>query len=274
GILHSKGEYITHVDSDDWLHKTALEKMIIAADSSKADIVIAKYFRVMDRYGVFQKASPYNIPNDLILDSQSFIRDYFIGFFGVNRFSISMWAKLYKKSFIDKIEITIGGFDLGEDLNYNIQVFPKANIIHFIDSPIYFYRFGGMTTKLNEKIIESALSMFNLKKKMIVEYNKPEYNKWIIIEMVNYIKSFVKMMIEYKRNDPVFINTSLNELFSRPEIYDVIEYSRNLENFKNDNFVKALQRQDIDTMLEIQAVVYKKEKFRKSLIRTVSNCLK
>lgn len=274
GLGYAKGDYITHIDSDDWVDITALEKMITAAESSHADVVIAKFTRVMDRFGLLKKPSPYNLPHNFLLDNASFMKDYFIGFFGINKFSISMWAKLYKKSFIDQQHIAIGGFDMGEDLYYNIQVFPKATKIHFIDAPIYFYRFGGMTTKLNEKIIEAAIGMYNLKKKSIIEYNKPEYTKWIVIEMVNYVKSYVKMLVEYKGSEPQFISNTIEKLLNCPEINEVVTTAKDYDHYQSDAFVKALVAKDIPTLVAIQTAIYNKEKFKKSLIRTVSNWLK
>lgn len=185
-----------------------------------------------------------------------------------------MWAKLYKKSFIDQQDIAIGGFDMGEDLYYNIQVFPKAKKIHFIDAPIYFYRFGGMTTKLNEKIIAAAIGMYSLKKKAIVQYNKPEYTKWIVIEMVNYLKSYVKMLVEYKSKEPQFITDSIQKLLEKEEIVEVITTAKDYEHYQNDTFVKALVTKDIPTLIAIQSAIYNKEKFKKNLIRTVANWLK
>lgn len=274
GLGYAKGEYITHIDSDDWVDVTALEKMITAAESSNADVVIAKFTRVMDRFGLLKKPSPYNLPHNFMLDNATFMNDYFIGFFGINKFSISMWAKLYKKSFIDQQNIAIGGFDMGEDLYYNIQVFPHASKIHFIDAPIYFYRFGGMTTKLNEKIIEAAIGMYNLKKKSIEQYNKSDYTKWIVIEMINYLKSYVKMMVEYKSHDQDFIFQTIDKLLERAEIKEVIAIAKDYEHYKNDAFVKALVEKNKPELVAIQTAIYNKEKFKKSLIRTVSNWLK
>lgn len=274
GLGYAKGDYITHIDSDDWVDVTALEQMITAAESSNADVVIAKFTRVMDRFGLLKKPSPYNLPHNFMLDNETFMKDYFIGFFGINKFSISMWAKLYKKSFIDQQDIAIGGFDMGEDLYYNIQVFPKAKKIHFIDAPIYFYRFGGMTTKLNEKIIAAAIGMYSLKKKAIVQYNKPEYTKWIVIEMVNYLKSYVKMLVEYKSKEPQFITDSIQKLLEKEEIVEVITTAKDYEHYQNDTFVKALVTKDIPTLIAIQSAIYNKEKFKKNLIRTVANWLK
>lgn len=274
GLSHAKGEYITHVDSDDWIGKTALEQMIKSAESSNADIVIAKFVRVMDRFGLISKPSPYAIPHNLILVHETFMKNYFIGFFGVNKFSISMWAKLYKREFIERHPLVLGGYDLGEDLVYNIQLFPKANRIHFIDAPIYFYRFGGMTTKLNEKIIDAAIRMYSLKKIAMQDYQKHEYQKWVVIEMINYLKSYLKMLVEYKSKDTDFIFANLNKIMDRTEIIEVIQIVKDYEYYKNDHFVKALIQHNTAELVRIQTAEYLKSRFKKRLIRTVANWLK
>ena len=274
GLVHAKGEYITHVDSDDWISKTALERMIESAESSNADIVIAKFIRVMDRFGLINKRSPYNIINNLILDNETFMNDYFKGFFGVNKFSISMWAKLYKREFIERYTLVLGGYDLGEDLVYNIQIFPKANRIHFIDEPLYFYRFGGMTTKLNDKIIDAAIGMYRLKQKAMQDYQKYDYQRWVVIEMINYLKSYIKMLVEYKSNDRDFIYSNLKSILERKEIVEVVQIAKNYDIYKSDSFVIALVQYNLGELIHIQTAEYLKIRFKKNLIRTVANWLK
>ena len=274
GLSHAKGDYVTHVDSDDWIDATAFERLMTAALQSNADIVTARFTRVIDRFGLIKRESSYNLPDNLVIDHTKFMNNYFINFFGINKFSVSMCGKLYKKSFIDQHQIAIGGFDMGEDLYYNIQMFPKAALFHFINTPIYFYRFGGMTTKLNEKIIEAAIGMYNLKKKTIEQYHKPDYTKWIVIEMINYLKSYVKMLVEYKSNDPDFILKTIDKLLERDEIKEVITIAKDYEHYKSDAFVKALVEKNKPELVAIQTAIYNKEKFKKTLIRTVSNWLK
>lgn len=274
GLTHAKGDYVTHVDSDDWIDAMAFERLIKAALLSNADIVTARFIRVIDRFGLIKKESSYHLPENLVIDHTEFMENYFINFFGINKFSVSMCGKLYKKSFIDQHQIAIGGFDMGEDLYYNIQMFPKAALVHFINTPIYFYRFGGMTTKLNEKIIEAAIGMYNLKKKAIEQYDKPAYTKWIVIEMINYLKSYVKMLVEYKSNDQNFIFKTMDKLLERAEIVEVVGIAKGYEHYKNDAFVKALVEKNKPELVAIQTAIYNKEKFKKSIIRTVSNWLK
>ncbi len=274
GLDYAQGEYITHIDSDDWVEVTALQKMVEAAESSQADIVVAKFTRVMDRFGLIKKASPNKVPHNFILENEQFMKEYFVNFFGINKFSVSMWAKLFKKSFLDEQEIALGGFDMGEDLYYNIQVFPKASKIHFIQDPIYFYRFGGMTSRMNEKIIDAAIGMYLLKKRLIVQHQKPEYTKYIVIEMINYLKTYIKMLVEYKGKDTIFIVKKVEDLLAVIEIQEVIQTAKEYDYFKNDLFVTALVNQQTNQLIALQTEIYTKEKFKKNLMRWVSNLLK
>lgn len=56
GVEHSKGEYITFVDSDDWLKETFLADLYEAITRTGADIALSTYVK----YDDFQ--SVYNIP--------------------------------------------------------------------------------------------------------------------------------------------------------------------------------------------------------------------
>lgn len=60
GIEKAKGEYISFVDSDDWLDTEALEKMYNLAKKNKSDIVICDMIDHYDNYTIYHNCTKYN----------------------------------------------------------------------------------------------------------------------------------------------------------------------------------------------------------------------
>ncbi|MCQ9626450.1 glycosyltransferase [Cetobacterium somerae] len=93
GLKISRAEYISFVDSDDWVETTLYEEMYFLMEKEKSDIVESGFFKYKD--------------NILILKKDIDKKEYFP----------TVWAKLFKKSIIDKHNIKfLLNVHCGEDL--------------------------------------------------------------------------------------------------------------------------------------------------------------
>jgi glycosyltransferase involved in cell wall biosynthesis len=262
GLEAAEGIYICHVDSDDWLVEGALKKMADIAILKDVDIVVGDYYRVLDKYGLIkQKQSGASCSKDTIITKKDFIENYYIGFFGINIFSISMWARIYKKSFLDTLEISSldKEFGLAEDLPYNIQVFPEAKSIYFMSEFICYYRFGGSTSKFNKMHMSSSLKMYDLKKEMIRKYAYEKMNSSIMYELKNCLKSYVEMLIRYKPYSYENVILEIEKTVNSIQFDEVIAFFKK-EN-KNDLFVNALIEKNIPAIYLLVEKACNKKKF-------------
>jgi len=273
GIEKAKGIYVAHLDSDDWLSKKGLESLYKEAIKFDADIVVGKFKRVFDRFGLIKKPSLIDdvLSNKIILQGE-FRADFYKNFFGINIFPVSMWGRLYKKSFIDSIYITELGYNLGEDLNYNIQVFPEAKKIFFSNEYVYFYRYGGMTSRYNEKIIIAALKMFELKKRMITKYDYLGIKKYIFFELKNFLKTYIEMLIVYKPFSKEKSFEIIKNLINNKNFTETINfYKKNGSN--NDIFAESLVNLDITKMFAIIQEKIHKERYVRNAKKILSSIL-
>jgi glycosyltransferase involved in cell wall biosynthesis len=271
GLKIAKGEWIVHVDSDDWLPANALELLYEDALSHNADIVVGKYTRVLDKYGLIKKQENQssNLENKLV-KQEEFMKNYYNSFFGVTGFSVSMWAKIYRKSFLDQIEIPLLGDFLGEDLNYNVHVFPKADIIFFSSKMVYYYRFGGMTSRFAKHLMDAALRQYDLKMKMIDLYEKPEYNAYVLIELKNYLLSYIKQIIIY---NPF----SKEKAFAKVRTYLNTDAMKEVKSFyieeKDNLYIKSIVEGDLETMFHEVKKIVKKDRLNRFLKTVFSRLL-
>ena len=155
GIEHSKGEYITFVDSDDWLKETFLADLYEAIESTGADIALSTYIKYDDLQSV------YNIPiigeyYERIWLSDEFIRELPKLEMEDNSYS-NPWAKLFKRELFLTICFPKG--KLIEDTRTNIKLFLESSRLIYINKCLYFYRIrgGSIIQTVTENLLEDVL---------------------------------------------------------------------------------------------------------------------
>lgn len=269
GVAVAKGRYLCHLDSDDWLPHNALRILLKYASENDADIVAGNMERVFDRFGIIKKTARTFSSQHLVIDNETFMRDYYINFFGVNIFPVSMCGKLYRTRYVKSIAINKLGFNLGEDLNYNIQMFPHAKKIVMIPDVVYCYRYGGMTSKFNCQLMPAAIKMYNLKRMMAANFNTVTYYKYINIELKNYLKTYIEMFFKFEPSSTEH-RRQLGEILNLPELLELKEYYSLQE---TEGFEKAFSEGDIDGMCQYVRADYEKNIVRYKLIRTLSKLI-
>ena len=149
------GDYVFHVDADDYIARDAIEKLSIQAMNSNSDIVDAPYSKV-DGDRIVCTNTPYKGPK---IDYLHLI----VGRTGLVNNQI--WGKLIKKSlYVENNINAIEGIDYGEDYS----VFPKL-LFHSqkrtcIDSVVYYYNISNATSYMHsasKKAMESYIRAEN-----------------------------------------------------------------------------------------------------------------
>lgn len=244
GILASKGDYICFVDSDDWLEKEALKRMYDIAFETDADYVEIGMQRVLDRHKIIKKKANPAV-RGLITQPQLFDL-YYISFFGVNILSVNMCGKLYKSSILKEPPQPIG-LAMGEDLYFNLEIFPRLKKI-YIDNYIgYNYRFGGMTTRYNKNLFPNLKVLYGIKKEKIEKYQYYKASEYIHIELKNVLISDIKQRILFKYGSQEDIINQINQ-----ELMDSVW--NDIQQIKDSNIssiVQAIINKDANTIYEI-----------------------
>jgi glycosyltransferase involved in cell wall biosynthesis len=127
GLDMAIGEFIMHVDSDDWIENNAIEVLLKKQCETNADIVIGAY-KVIYKY---RKVTfiPHQIEESVIPLDALFKEDIF-------RY---LWGKLYRKSCLCKYQVT--EFSIGEDTVVNTQILAHSlyKSVAIITDIIYNY---------------------------------------------------------------------------------------------------------------------------------------
>jgi glycosyltransferase involved in cell wall biosynthesis len=142
GIDLAKGEFITHIDSDDWIELNAFELFIEKQKKTNADIVIGVFSTIFN-----DLTEEYLFPE---ISKDTLVLEYF--FYARCR---NCYAKLIRKKLYDNI--IVPPYSMGEDGIYNVQIFSKLNDISqtaIVDSVIYNY------DKRNENSITNKANFY------------------------------------------------------------------------------------------------------------------
>lgn len=183
GILAAKGNYIMHVDSDDWLLPNALEQLYQIISTKNVDIVVFNYLREND----LGKQTFINaIQKNKIINNKKEVLEFFQG---------ACWNKIVKRELLDNIIYGNIGINSEEDLIYSIEILLKSKSIYLFDKLhyVYFDNSSSITTTISpinylqhQHIVFSQLELIFLKYKpeqYIFDFYLDYFEKWIYLSI-------------------------------------------------------------------------------------------
>ena len=166
GIDHATGDFVTFVDSDDWIEKNAIEFGVEKASASEADIVIWSYFKNFPNEERTLSLLPngdqvYNENKDLLY-LKSIYQFYGQEKLGDTVSAGTTWGKFYKASLIKDNNIRFKKeLTRSQDVIFGLYAFSKARDIEYYDIPLYHYRINNSSTCSGSRFIEDTKTPFN-----------------------------------------------------------------------------------------------------------------
>ena len=219
GLTHAKGDWVSFVDSDDWIKEDFFEKMIEAQKRNDADIVSCQYYRTL-------------------MDSEE--RDYDTdcsfncGFFSSKEslkaifdLSFTAWAKIFRKELI-----VSEGYEVFPGIRYEDYAclpyyFAKANGIEVIEDELYVWRqrTGSITHQLDaipDRIRSLEILLDQFKKRGIFEENKDALRKLFVRKERQNDTTIKKMTSacyeEFKDEQRRLFDENFGGTYEKPEI--------------------------------------------------------
>ena len=127
GIEHSKGQFITFVDGDDWVEPDYVAYLMDIQMRTNSDIVMCRNF--------FTSRLHEQIKEDAItaITSDDMLCDILY-----NRIHEGVWNKLYRRSLIDGLRFRSDCLT-GEGMQFNCQVVPRAQTVGVGLKRVYTY---------------------------------------------------------------------------------------------------------------------------------------
>lgn len=257
GLERSTGTYLTFVDADDWLALNAVELLVNKIQAEDADMVTGAMVRVLDKYGLIKSAPKNNYSDNLFTSSiqqPELFDKYFLSFFGVNYIFVSACSKLYKKEIFKNLNLISHGFRIGEDLMFSMQVHLQLNKIAFIEQAVYYYRFGGVTSKSNPDYLENVKEQYRIKENIIRQYNYGQALPYMKYELINCLYNHLLSLLIKDH----FSREELSEFITRELKNEV--YFEAISDINLDEKGEAIKNGDINRIIDILIKRKNKEK--------------
>lgn len=185
GVDASTGEYLMHVDSDDWLDANAVSLLVDKAQSQRPDVIL------------FGSKSIY-VDREVVRFPEKYTKEQYIKSVIVHSTPASIWNKFYRSEFYKNSGIrSIEGVDHGEDYVVVPRLLHSAQTFIVIDEPIYNYNqtnIASYTKNISTKSIISLLSAAHELYKYFTSIDDHEiYEYQISILYVRTMLALVKM---------------------------------------------------------------------------------
>jgi len=133
GLRAAKGKYVWFIDSDDYIEKNVLGKLISTAEMNELEILQFNIQRVNDSGELFKIAI---YPNDIeIISGKSFCENFLFDFWALNACN-----RIYNKNILIKNQLYYPEGVYYEDSAHSIKALLLATKFGYSNKDIYFYR--------------------------------------------------------------------------------------------------------------------------------------
>ena len=218
GIEIAKGDYLTFVDSDDFVLPHFLEVLVKGCEDNQADLSVCAYTRC------FFNDSVKSIPEKDVIESyECFSNDKMKVFLTTKKIRTSAWGKMYKKFLFDNLRFPIGKYNEDEFTTY--LTIHLANKIVVSDYKGYVYRFNDNSI-MNEAFSPKKMHGVEgcLERMRFIEKEYPKLKKFGYRAVV-YACNQVLLSMSHSKTIDVSILKQLQPLYRKYAFYYVITQS-------------------------------------------------
>lgn len=220
GIESSVGEYVLHVDSDDYILPNTLYDLYIVFKESNADVIVFNYIKNIN--GTVKLNN--HIKSRIFTSEKNKVHDNFFG---------SVWNKASKRSILNYMIYGNIAINSSEDLIYCTELLLRAKSIYII--PEYYYSYSINLNSITSKIspinyLENQVNVLNELDKIFTYNNASSifkknvfnyFEKWVFLEIykLHYInlsnKTYIVKLILDKFSQFSFIEKKNLNLYKK-----------------------------------------------------------
>ena len=151
GLNNMSGDYVTFVDSDDWIEQDYIETLFKKIVEYQADIAVGNYYSYNEDEETYYFHIYGNSYYENVYDNISIFENLYESQEMKSFALISAWGKLYKAKLFDYLRFDKG--KLGEDGYFNQKMYLSVSKVVYLNKGLYAYRqrSGSITKTWTEK---------------------------------------------------------------------------------------------------------------------------
>ncbi len=200
---NAHGKYFLAMDSDDWIEKEMVEKLVQKAENENSDITYCSYFRTFSNNEIVEKPL-------FSSDKKMLIKDALNG-------KSAYWNKLIRLDLLKENNIkTISGVNMADDLVVLVKLIYYAQKISFIDTPLYHY------VQFNENACTKELPIKHINDHITVTEDVENF-----FESKSDFLDYQKMVLQFKAKRKIKIIrgsfANKKHLLLYPDLYQQID---------------------------------------------------
>ena len=194
GVIHSKGNVITFMDSDDWIENNAYEELMALYQEYQPSIISFDY-RLNEDTESEISAYAEGYYNRCAIEKEVIPTMLFDIEYGGRRLNPSLCCKIIKKDLYMKVVRDLDAYiTLGEDAIVTYPAVCESESIYILHKPYYHYRMNETScTHLYpyERIGQVKVFQENIKKMLKKYLEKYDFS----FQIDCYVRTFIEMML-------------------------------------------------------------------------------
>lgn len=228
GLSYTTGDFVTFVDSDDWVEIIFISSLLNSMLNNHADLAICGMIKEHPDYQQrvsFGESKSYT----KCLDNDDFLSLFEGGLIN------SCCNKLYRTEIIKNNNLSFSGKTLVEDIEFNLKYLQFSDIVNTTASCPYHYLMGSdsLTSKVSEDMIQNYMAVQEqflgiLKEKYKDIANRFVYHQYMSI-FLKYLKKVASGNLNAKEVYPILNRYIDNHLIKK-----------SFKSYKPDNYKDAI----------------------------------
>ena len=231
GLGKAKGDYVSFIDSDDWIDPNFIEKLYDAVSKNHADIAVCGYRFEEAKEGVV------TFEESRIISSHEAMKILGDIYPKENVLLVIACNKLYKRTLFNNLRYVEN--KIHEDEHMAHRILGASDSISLITDPLYHYR-------IREGSITSAGKSQSLKKFDIMDAYEDRlkycrsmmYGDIYILMLYTYFEGLKQLMVSY--NDDTIEKNGLYHLFRQRAMKIYTRYFSDLDSYQKKDYLKMI----------------------------------
>lgn len=237
GLKAATGDYICFIDSDDYIDKYYIEKLLHSIIETDSDISVCDFWYIDENEKKWSRKEKEN----RVYTSSEAIKDIFTL---EQNTEVMVWNKLYKRSLFVDNDIIFPVGKIHEDNFITYKLYDKANKISLINDRLYYY------LQRNSSIMGTT-------------FNKKRFDILLAIEEIKeYFKDRSEFELEIQLNELLIyltlINTMIKSNYNEKEKLEIINTIKQNKKIFLKNKIIPLQKKLMMILLTTNVNLYSK----------------